>query len=109
MKYICIVLYRCVVYQYVVAVVWLLCGFLDWIVGNFPFDYWYGITIDIMCYVDVIYGDGAVSDHIFGYVRFESDHTWSPHILFEFLALSTTSISRRVYMCLLFNTLFNKL
>ena len=45
-----------------------------WIIlfGNITFEYWYGSIIYMMISVDVVYGDGTVSDKIVGYVIFES-------------------------------------
>ena len=57
-----------------------------WIVlsGHLPFYYWDNITIDIMSYVDFLYGDGTVLHQIFSYVRYESGHPWPPHMLLKF-------------------------
>ena len=48
-------------------VVWF-SGF--WLFGDISFEYWDGRTMCIMRSVDVLYGDGAVSDHIVGYIKF---------------------------------------
>ena len=45
-----------------------------WIVlfGQILFECWYGSTIDLLIYVDVVYVDVAVLYQIVGYIIFES-------------------------------------
>ena len=82
------ILYICVVYQFVMALIHLLNSFLLWIVSHLPFKYWYDSTINMMIYVDVVYGNGTVLYQISGYVIFESDRSCPPHLLLIFLYLS---------------------
>ena len=44
------------------------------------FTYWDGKIIDLMISVDVVYGDGTVSDQFVGYEVFESGQPWPPHL-----------------------------
>ena len=83
--------------------------FLIILFGHIYFEYWDENTIDLMSSVDIIYGDLSVSDQIIGYVKFESGRPWPPHMFLNFLALSDPEIYFRMYICLLFDTAFNKI